>query len=120
MENSQTKRMLNILRIGHDCSKRGAGISLRDALTRTNYSNVRNEFDAHDLLPFLKADRDLVEQWVMYSEDKRTSGGWWIIKETCEVGCIGFPEKTQRFESLDHAVAEFVVRELDFWSRLRD
>jgi hypothetical protein len=116
MKITPPERISNVLRIGHDTSMRGEGISLNHALRRADYVNVRKEFEAQDLVPYLRAAPELVEQWWMYSEDKRTSGGWWIIKESREVGGFAFPDMTQRFDSLEEAVAEFIVRELDFWA----
>jgi hypothetical protein len=46
-----------ILKIGHETSIRGAGISLRDALTRSQYKDLRPSFGPEDLLPIIKSDR---------------------------------------------------------------
>ena len=75
-------------------------------------------FDAKDLLRLIRADPDLVLQWIEYSEDKRTSGGWYIIEKTREIGRLHEPETKRRFSSIEEAVAEYVVRELDFWWEL--
>ena len=64
----------------------------------------------------LRQNEALVDQWVMYSEDKRTSGGWYILAESREIGRVDVPDSIVRFASLDQAVAEYVVRELDYWA----
>lgn len=69
-------RLILILRIGRDVSPRGDGVSIRDALKRVSYVGYRTTFKANDLLPLIAADPTLVEDWLAYSEDKRTSGGW--------------------------------------------
>lgn len=107
--------LLAILRIGHDTSSRGAGRSLRDALSRTRYKERRTRFGPGDLRPLLKVHREFAEQWFAYSEDKRTSGGWYLMRSG-EIGRAGDPESQTRFDSLEEAVAEYVVRELDFWT----
>ena len=50
-----------------------------------------------------------------YSEDKRTDGGWYILRDGT-VGRLGKPATKRQFESLHQAVAEYVILELDFWS----
>ena len=51
----------------------------------------------------------------MYSEDKRTSGGWYV-RETGEIGQVDDPNSRMHFATIEEAVAEYVVRELDFWA----
>ena len=107
--------LLTILRIGHDTSMRGEGISLKQALSRVSYREVRRSFSAQDLIPLIQAHNELVMQWVMYSEDKRTSGGWYLT-EAGDIGQVNDSSSTIHFESIEEAVAEYVVRELDFWA----
>lgn len=111
--------LLQILRVGHDTSMRGAGLSLRDVLQKCHYLQFRSSFGAKDLLPLIRLHQDLVTQWTQYSEDKRTSGGWYLIRSTREVGTFGPPPVAFDFPSIEQAVAEYVIRELDFWSTLR-
>lgn len=110
-------RLLSILRIGHDTSMRGAGLSLREALVRTHYATLRSTFDPRDLIPLIKRNPTLIDQWVAYSEDKRTSGGWYLT-ERGEIGTLDDPDHQMRFDSMEEAVAEYVVRELDHWARV--
>jgi hypothetical protein len=105
--------ILAILRIGHDASIRGLGLSLRDALARTNYAAARSHLTAEALLPFIKRHPELMEQWILFSEDKRTDGGWYLTREA-EIGSV-FENRRTKFSSQEAAVAEYVLRELDFW-----
>jgi len=112
-------RILEVLRIPTLTEGPGSVMSLFDALRRTDYETVRKEFTTSDLVPLLKAHPELVDQWTLFSENKRC-GGWWITKESCEVGWLpdaGRPflarKKTLHFASLEEAVAEFIVQELD-------
>jgi hypothetical protein len=111
------RELLAILRIGHDTSMRGEGLSLRDALTRTRYRELRQEFQESDLLRHLQADASLVDEWLAYSEDKRTEGGWFLLR-TALVGQIRRPAESIQFSSLENAVAAYVIRELDFWASI--
>ena len=107
--------LLPILRIGHNASLRGAGISLRDALKVTNYAKHRPSFSAADLVPIIGLDAALIEAWMSYSEDKRTDGGWYILRDGT-VGRVGKPATKRQFESIHRSVAEYVILELDSWA----
>jgi len=111
-------QLLQVLRVGRDTSLRGAGISLRDALAQIRYRELRASIGPEDLLPFIRANQEFMLDWVMYSEDKRTSGGWYLAEASRTIGRVGAPEDSATFSSLEEAVAEYVVRELDFWSSL--
>lgn len=107
-----------VLAIGHATSFRGEGLSLRDAINRSGYRDIRPTLDWQDLLPYIQQQPELVEQWVMYSEDKRTSGGWYVLRSAA-VGRIEPTETSEQFETIEEAVSVFVVRELDFWANLK-
>lgn len=111
--------LLGILRIGHETSVRGAGLSLGEALRRTRYKDRRACFGPADLRPLLNAHPGLSEEWLAYSEDKRTSGGWYLLRSG-EIGRVGDPASRKSLECLEEAVAEYVVRELDFWADLQE
>lgn len=110
-------QLLAILGIGHDTSMRGEGISLRRALERTQYVATRKRFGPDDLLAVIKRHSGFVEQWIAYSEDKRTSCGWYL-KRNGEIGTIRGERQVIQHDSLEEAVAEYVVRELDYWASL--
>jgi len=67
----------------------------------------------------LKADLGLLEEWLAYSEDKRTTGGWYLLRSG-EIGRVGDPDSRKFFECLEQAVADYVVRELDFWAYFQE
>ena len=108
-------QLLAILRIGHDTSMRGAGVSLREALARTQYAAMRGSFGPSDLLPLIRSHPALCQEWISYSEDKRTSGGWYLT-ERGEIGTVGATNERMQFDSLEEAVAHYVVLELDYWT----
>jgi hypothetical protein len=108
-------KLLDILKIGHDTSMRGEGISLCEALKRTHYKELRKTFGPNDLIAIVKAHPEISNEWIMYSEDKRTSGGWYL-HEKQEIGQIDDPGSRKKFNSIEEAVSEYVVRELDFWA----
>lgn len=111
--------LTEILDVGIDTSMHGEGISLREALHRVDYKNSRRRLQSSDLLQIIKKDQHYIDDWIGYSEDKRTSGGWWIIEHPPGIGYLKTGERIS-FSSIEEAVAEYVIRELDFWDTLRD
>ncbi len=61
----------------------------------------------------------LIEQWLSFSEDKRTTGGWYVARDG-KVGQVLQPKTERRFATIQDAVAEYVVLELDFWSQISE
>ena len=114
-------QLMAILRIGHDTSMRGAGISLDAALLKTRYSALRATIEPTDLVPLIQADETLCEEWLAYSQDKRTSGGWYLL-EDYSVGRLNPKAEVapERYQSREEGVANFVLRELDFWANVND
>jgi len=90
---------------------------MRDALVQAQYPALRRLINPGDLLPQLRNDPSLVEEWVAYSEDKRTSGGFYILR-TGEVGEVANQRSRKAYPSIEEAVAEFVLQELDYWQSL--
>ena len=109
------RNVLAILEIGRETTSRGAGLSLREALSRTRYRELRSSFKEPDLLAVLEERPALMEEWLCYSEDKRTSGGWYVLRNGV-IGQVGRPPSRVGFSSIAEAVAAYVVRELDFWA----
>jgi hypothetical protein len=103
-----------ILHIGREVSLHGAGISLQSALVGARYKNLRPDFAATDLVSTINANPAIVQDWLLYSQDKRTSGGWYLL-ESGTVGQVASQVREQ-FSSIQVAVAQYVVRELDFWA----
>jgi hypothetical protein len=107
-------RLGAILRIGHDVSLRGDGISIKDALARVHYLTYRPTFKASDLRALIDTHPALIEEWLAYSEDKRTSAGWYVLRSG-EIGQALKPESRITYSCMSEAVSEF-VRELDHWT----
>jgi len=56
----------------------------------------------------------LIEAWLAYSEDKRTSSGWYITQRSDDTFEIGYHPKGERIVIAGRAsaCAEFIVREV--------
>jgi hypothetical protein len=112
-------KLMAILRIAHDISPQGRGLSMKDALARTGYAAYRANFTVGDVLALISAHSSLLEEWLAYSEDKRTDGGWYVLRDA-EIGQVRKPSAQRSYATIEEAVAQFVVHELDFWAGVRD
>lgn len=109
------KQLLQILAIAHRTSRQGGGVSLHQALQDADYLALRQHFDVTDLRRVVSGHSELIDQWIRYSEDKRTTGGWYL--SDLRIG--SFAETTEiRFASVVDAVANYAIRELDFWCKV--
>lgn len=111
-------QLLAILRIGHETSLRGEGISLQQAIAKTKYKRLRRSFSASDLTPLIRSHPEFITQWILYCEDKRTSGGYWIDSDALTVGSLEAEQIIAHYRSLEEAVANYVINELDCWARI--
>ena len=110
---------LAVLRIGHVTSIRSAeGLSLREALATAGYGEVRKDLTAQQLTDVIARQPYLIDEWDLYSADKRTTGGWYLNATRREIGQIEPPGSVEQFSTTEEAVAEYVLRELDFWFSL--
>ena len=88
---------------------------MQEALDGSRYGELRPTLQESDLLAIVKANPELVEDWLTYSEDKRTSGGWYVLRNG-QVGQVHVSGGVIQFPSVEEAVAAYVLRELDFWA----
>ena len=93
--------------------RRGEG-SFRDLVRARGFAEFRGQFAARELADYLRARPALIDQWVAYSEDKRTSDGWYL-RPPFSVGRITReppPAREQRYRDLAAACAAFIIAEL--------
>ena len=105
-------RLDAICRIPQALSRR----SLRDALASAGYLELRTALTHEDLATYLAGHPPLVLDWLRYSEGKRTSGGWYLMRPATGwvVGRLGGSEAEReiRYGSGADACADFILREL--------
>jgi hypothetical protein len=114
-----------ICRIAHDSSLRGAGISLRELLKASDYRRLRPDITEAAVAEYLADHPEVVTQWSMYSDDKRTRGGWYFLDDgnlwaVGRVGPKGARTDERKCRSPSDACAHFVLLELDFLASLSD
>ncbi len=114
---AQSEDLRNILSIGRDVSIRGKGISLRKAIDQTHYKSLREMVVPEDLVKEIRKESRYVDDWIQFCEDKRTSSGWVLVPESNEIWLFENPEKRIEFNSIEEAVANYIIAELDYWSQ---
>jgi hypothetical protein len=106
-------RLDAICRIPETLSRR----SLRDLVAETGYRELRPTMSRQEVAGHLARHPGLVREWLKYSEEKRASGGWYLLHPSTEwvVGRLAGPEQGRelRFGTGPEACAEFILRELD-------
>lgn len=87
---------------------------LRDLVRSSGYAALRGQFAPRELAAYLRARPEVIAQWVAYSEDKRTSDGWYL-RPPYSIGRIS-PEPPPMHEvkhvDLAAACAAFIIAEL--------
>jgi hypothetical protein len=114
----QLLRILSIAR-DHSALRGGRGLSLRQLIEESDYRALRPRVEASQLAALLQTQPGLVDEWLAYSEDKRTSYGWgfglsreggWLVDGPEGVG--------EEFASRFAACADYLLHELDFWAAI--
>lgn len=103
--------------------KRPEGLSIRDLLLERSYRQIRATLDAASVEEILRSDPELIDDWLRFSADKRTKGGWafsregdgWTVSQPFpETG----PVVTRRHGDATAACADYIITELDFWTEV--
>ncbi|MCW8810574.1 MAG: hypothetical protein OQJ93_03095 [Ignavibacteriaceae bacterium] len=82
----------------------------KDAFNKSSLNKVK-------IIKYLKMNRDLIKDWLLYSENKRTSTGWYFkdYKNKWLIGFMneGIIESEKIFDSKFEACAEYVLNEIE-------
>lgn len=102
-----------ICRIPGALRERG-DVSVYELVRTSGYQEHRAAITRDSLLAVLSRDAVLVEEWIAYSQDKRTSSGWAMSELFGGGYAVGFYPSGQptRFEDKAAACAEFVLQEI--------
>jgi hypothetical protein len=73
--------------------------------------------NSSEIVPVLRKHPEIVQDWMLYSADKRTDGGWYVNPDKLEAGEHRNASSTRRLDSLEVTIAAYVLEELDFWAR---
>jgi len=109
-----------VCHIAREFGQRGAP-SLEALLQASSYRAVRGNLDAAQLEAVVASEPDLIDDWLRFSEDKRTTCGWAFYPEgDAWVVLHPFPKQgapvERRHSSASAACADYILTELDFWA----
>ena len=90
--------------------------SPKGAVRESGYSSVREELTPETVAAYLRQHPDAIDAWELYSLDKRTSGGWYLLREPggWRVGSLSVSYPDEAFTSAAEACAAFVLREVEW------
>lgn len=98
---------------------RRGNVSIYDLLKETGYFEMNQQISEKIIQAALLQHPECVDEWLNYSEDKRTSTGWYLRQEGINTYVIGFIEKEiggkrqSRFIDRITACAAFIKREVE-------
>jgi len=71
----------------------GSNMSIHDLLKETRYFKIHNKISVESIRNRLAQSLEYVEDWILYSEDKRSGFGWYFKKEDRHRYVVGFLNK---------------------------
>jgi len=89
-------------------------VSVVDLVAASGYPAAPEALTVTAVSAYLREHPDLIEAWLTYSEDKRTSSGWYVSQRSSGTFEIGYHPQGERISVSDRATAcaEFIVREV--------
>ena len=97
--------------------KNSVSKSMIQLLRESGYLGHEDVVAKDDVVKFLISHPDFIEDWEIYSLDKRTSSGWYLLHDdpAWTVGYLngGEREKESKFSSGFEACAVFIINELE-------
>ena len=84
-----TNTIQAIIMIPIDFYKYG-NVSVVSLLKKSGYFDSYNQITPGNIIPFLLENPAPVKDWIAYSEDKRSSEGWFFKKEAENIYTVGF------------------------------
>jgi hypothetical protein len=108
--------ILGLILIPRKFHQRG-NVSIYDLLKETDYIEMHDQFSEESIREILAQHPECVDEWQIYSQDKRTSSGWYFEQEDKSSYIVGYfggkeGENIQlRFADRIAACAAFIKRE---------
>ena len=116
-------QILSVLSIAHDHSTicGGRGLSLSDLIEETGYRALRPCVEVAHLAAVLREKPQIIDDWLTYSGDKRTSYGYGFGSSSAGGWVVDGPDgNCGQFASASDGCAAFVLLELDYWVAIED
>ena len=94
---------------------RGDGISMLQAIDESGYRGNESAVKESDIRQYLSEQPQLVREWSLYSENKRTDTGWYFDYELMQVGLFvrDGREHIRTFDDVASACSCFIKNEID-------
>jgi len=90
-----------------------SGRSLLEVVRASGFADLRGQFNPRELAEYLRRHPAFIPDWVHYSEDKRTSEGWYLRPPNSVGRIVAYsPSREQHYIDLAAACAAFIVAEL--------
>jgi hypothetical protein len=91
------------------------GKSALAAVRQSGYAVVRDDITPADIARHFELHPAYVEDWCLYSLDKRTSGGWYLVRDDhgWTVGSLSVSYPNELYDSGAAACANFALREIE-------
>jgi hypothetical protein len=88
--------------------------SVTQLVEESGYAGHKTAVTVEAVSRYIHDRPDLIEAWFSYSEDQRTSSGWYLICRADGKFEVGYFPKGERLAIADReaACAEFIVREI--------
>lgn len=89
--------------------------SIYHLLKESGYRQFRDQITPNVLVECLRRERHLINDWMLYSEDKRTGSGWYFEVSGEDRYVVGYYPKGPEMSFSDPALAcaEFIAREVN-------
>jgi hypothetical protein len=89
-------------------------VSIIQLVDESGYRSARAALTADVVSAYLRQHPHLIDAWLAYSEDKRTSSGWYVTQRSGDSFEIGYYPNGERISASGRvaACAEFIVREV--------
>jgi rRNA pseudouridine-1189 N-methylase Emg1 (Nep1/Mra1 family) len=94
-------------------------VSFYNLLKDTGYFDMHKQVCEENLQDALLRDQECINEWLTYSEDKRSSSGWYFKQENANVFIVGFinskGDKSKQVKYADRikACAAFIKHEIE-------
>jgi hypothetical protein len=94
-------------------------MSIVALLKEASYFEIHDQISVDDIRMALIQCPECIDEWMLYSEDKRTSSGWYFLKEGVEKYIVGYSARnkghniTEKYSDRFDACAHFIKYEID-------
>lgn len=113
--NDITDKLIKLPRV---FNSRG-NISISDLLKETGYYEMNQQVSKEIIQTALSQQPECVDEWLSYSEDKRSSAGWYLKQEDINTYVLGFisgkaeENSQERYSDRIAACAAFIKHEAE-------